>query len=209
MSEPVYSSHRPHPWHGLEPGERAPDQVTVFVEMTPVDLVKYELDKSTGFLCVDRPQRTTSRLPCLYGFIPQTYCAEAVAGLSPESLRGDGDPLDICVLSERSVTRAEITLNARVLGGLQMIDGGEADDKIIAVLVGDLVWGQARELSDLPDITIERLQHYFLTYKMAPDTDHHVSRCEPYGKQHAFDVINASLADYESHFGAPSLRRDS
>ena len=82
--------------------------------------------------------------------------------------RGDGDPLDICVLSERAITRNEIIVRCRVIGGLQMIDRGEADDKIIAVLENDYVWGEARDLSDVPAVLIERLQHYFLTYKMVP-----------------------------------------
>lgn len=202
MSElPKFAYHRPHPWHGLTPGRATPEQISVFVEMTPFDHVKYELDKTTGFLCVDRPQRTTSHLPCLYGFMPQTYCAEKVAALSPRSRVGDHDPLDICVLSERPVNRAEITLNARVVGGLQMVDGGEADDKIVAVLDGDHVHGQARDLSDLPDIEIERIRHYFLTYKMAPGVDHGVTGVEPYGRDHAFEVVRAAQLDYKQHFG--------
>lgn len=202
MSDDVrYVPHRPHPWHGLSPGEGAPDSVTVFVEMTPLDHVKYELDKHTGFLRVDRPQRNTSHLPCLYGFVPQTFCAEQVCALSPESARGDHDPLDICVLSERSITRAEITLTARVLGGLQMVDAGEADDKIIAVLEGDHVYGNAKDISDLPPISVERLRHYFFTYKLAPNVEDRVTRVEPYGREHALKVINAAREDYRTHFG--------
>lgn len=198
----TYAYHRPHPWHGLRPGNNAPKSITVFVEMTPFDHVKYELDKATGFLCVDRPQRTTSHLPCLYGFMPQTYCAESVARLSPMSRRGDHDPLDVCVVSERTVDRSEITLKARVVGGLQMIDGDEADDKIIAILEGDHVLGDVSDVSELPSIMVERIRHYFLTYKMAPDQESGVSRVEPYGRDHAFRVIEASMADYKRHFGA-------
>lgn len=202
MSEHIrYARHRPHPWHGLSPGDEAPECVTVFVEMTPLDHVKYELDKRTGFLRVDRPQRNTSHLPALYGFMPQTFCAERVHALSPEAKRGDHDPLDVCVLSERSITRAEITLNARVVGGLQMIDAGEADDKIIAVLEGDHVYSAARDIADLPPITVERLRHYFLTYKLAPNVDDRVTHVEPYGREHALKVIEAAMADYKTHFG--------
>ena len=200
-SDVRYVPHRPHPWHGLGPGENAPHSITVFIEMTQLDHVKYELDKHTGFLHVDRPQRTTSHLPCLYGFMPQTYCAERVCELSPLSECGDHDPLDICVLSERSITRAEITLSARVLGGLQMVDADEADDKIIAVLEGDHVYGSANDISDLPPITVERLRHYFFTYKLAPDVKEQVRHVEPYGREHALKVIEAARQDYITHFG--------
>ena len=196
-----FSDHRPHPWHGLTPGEHAPAHVNVFVEMTPFDHVKYEIDKSTGFIHVDRPQRTTAQMPCLYGFIPQTYCDERVSALSPRSTRGDGDPLDICVVSERPISRAEITLNAWVVGGLQMVDGGEADDKIVAILDGDFVHGHIRDLHDLPTITIERIRHYFLTYKMKPGQTQPVTGVEPYGREHALKVIEASIDDYKEHFG--------
>ena len=95
-------------------------------------MIKYELDKPTGYIKVDRPQQTSSSPPTLYGFIPRTYCAERVADLCPSAVRGDGDPLDICVISERAIDRADITMTATVVGGLQMLDGDEADDKIIA-----------------------------------------------------------------------------
>src|SRR6188768_1376652 len=160
---------RPHPWHGLTAGDDAPRVVNVFVEITTFDLIKYEVDKATGYLKVDRPQRTSSQPPALYGFVPQTYCAEQVTRLSPVSAKGDGDPLDICVLSERPITKSEILVAARVIGGLQLIDRGEADDKIIAVLQGDYVWGEAQELKELPSVLIERLQHYFATYKLVPN----------------------------------------
>jgi len=128
---------RPHPWHGLEVGEDQPRIVNAYIEMTPADAVKYEVDKTTGYLRVDRPQLTSSMTPTLYGFIPQTYCATRVNALSPKSKKGDGDPLDICVITERPINRGEVILRARVVGGIQMVDNGEADDKIIAVLDND------------------------------------------------------------------------
>src|SRR5438094_10322653 len=120
----TFSRFRPHPWHGLSAGEGAPRVVTAYIEITPFDLVKYEVDKASGYLKVDRPQRTSSQPPALYGFIPQTYCAANVAKLA-EVQRGDGDPLDICVLSERPIAKSEIVIPARVIGGLQMIDRAE------------------------------------------------------------------------------------
>ncbi len=193
---------RPHPWHGLDTGPDAPDVVTAFIEISPFDFVKYEVEKRTGYLKVDRPQRGSSSPPTLYGLIPKTFCAERVAALSPEVTVADGDPLDICVISERAIDRSEIMLNARVIGGLRMIDNGEADDKIIAVLVGDAVHNEARDVSDIPAAIIARLEHYFLTYKYVPGEDTRVEIPEIYGREHALEVVNAAVADYEDHYGS-------
>ena len=144
---------------------QSPEVVNAYIEITPFDSVKYEVDKATGYLRVDRPQRTSSLPPTLYGFIPRTFCGKRVAHLSPKSKTGDGDPLDICVISERPINKGEIILRAKVVGGLQMVDHDEADDKIIAVLENDNIWGAAQRLSDLPEIMVERLRHYFSTYK--------------------------------------------
>jgi inorganic pyrophosphatase len=192
---------RPHPWHGLEPGEAPPELVTAFIEITPRDVVKYEVHKETGYVKVDRPQRFSSSPPTLYGFIPRTYCGERVAALSPGCERADGDPLDICVISERPIDRAEILVDARVVGGLRMVDGGEADDKVLAVLVNDPVWGGARDLHDVPAALVERLVHYFLTYKQVPGQGNPVRIDPPYGRDAAFAVIRASMQDYEESFG--------
>lgn len=194
---------RRHPWHGLHTrAEDSPeDIVQVFVEMTPSDVVKYELDKNSGFMMVDRPQRTTSSPPALYGFIPRTYCAEEVAKRCPDVDEADGDPLDICVYSERLITRADILLNARVVGGIQMIDDGEADDKIVAVLEGDNIWGDVQDITDLPPIKIERLQHYFSTYKMVPGKDIDIKVDFVYGREEALKVIAAAQKDYDNHYG--------
>ncbi len=199
----VYNRWRRHPWHGLHArSDNAPeDVVQVYVEMTPDDVVKYELDKGSGFLMVDRPQRTSSRLPALYGFIPRTYCAEEVAKRCPDAEVADGDPLDICVFSERHITRADIILNARVVGGIQMIDSGEADDKIVAVLAGDNIWGDVHDIEDLPNINAERLQHYFSTYKLVPGKEVDIKVDFIYGREEALKVIEASEKDYWNHYG--------
>lgn len=194
---------RPHPWHGLSAGKRAPDVVQAFIELTTFDSVKFEVDKETGYLRVDRPQKTSSQPPALYGFIPRTLCAGRVSALSPKATVGDGDPMDICVISERPIDRSEIVLNAVVLGGLQMVDGGEADDKIVAVLENDPVYGGAKDLGELPPILIDRLRHYFLTYKRLDPVSDAVSVeiTEVFGREHARRVIQASLADYDEEFG--------
>ena len=197
-----YHGWRPHPWHGLAPGKAPPLQVRAFIEITPFDLVKYEVDKETGYTIVDRPQRTSAQPPALYGFIPRTYCAERVCALTPEAKVADGDPLDICVISERRIDRGGILIDARVIGGIQMLDGGEADDKIIAVLSNDYIWSGANEIGDLPDVLIQRLKHYFSTYKMTDEMDSSIRITGTYGPGQAARVIEAAMADYEQHFGA-------
>lgn len=192
---------RPHPWHGLKPGPEPPSTVHAYIELTPFDLVKYEVDKETGYLRVDRPQRTSSRPPALYGFIPRTYCGEKVGALMDGAKRGDGDPLDVCVVSERPISRAEVILNARVVGGLPMVDAGEADDKIVAILENDNMWTGVDDIDQLPPVLVERLRHYFSTYKLAPGGDSNVSIGEIYGREHAENVIRAAIADYEETFG--------
>lgn len=198
---PPFYRWRPHPWHGLEVGKNPPHIVHAYIEITPFDLIKYEVDKTTGYLRVDRPQRTSSTPPALYGFIPRTYCDRHVAALSSKAERGDGDPLDICVLSERPINRSEVILNARVVGGLDVNDGGEADDKIIAVLENDNVWGKAESINDVPPILIERLRHYFSTYKLVPGqpSELHVERL--YDRDHALAVIEAAMRDYQEEYG--------
>ena len=193
---PRFSEWRPHPWHGLSVGREPPFHVNAWIEITPFDLIKYEVDKESGYLRVDRPQRTSSQAPALYGFIPRTYCGAKVAALCPGAARGDGDPLDICVISERPIARAEIIVPARVVGGLQLVDRGEADDKIIAILEKDLVWGGVDDVAGLPPILVERLRHYFETYKLVPGEPPQIRVQEIYGKAHAAKVIGASVADY-------------
>lgn len=199
MNPPTASSWRPHPWHGLSAGPNPPSELTAFIEITPFDLVKYEIDKTSGYLRVDRAQRTSSLPPALYGFVPRTYAGARVAALMPGTTGGDLDPLDICVLSERPITSRDILLKARVIGGLSMLDGGEADDKIVAVLNGDFVWGEVEDLEQLPPVLVERLRHYFATYKLVPGAAPNM--LVPYGKEHALAVVQAAIEDYEDVYG--------
>lgn len=193
---------RPHPWHGLEVGPDPPHVVTAYIEITPFDSVKYELDKTSGYVRVDRPQRSSAQPPTLYGFVPRTFCGERVAALAPGDVRrADGDPLDICVVSERPITRADILLTARVVGGLAMIDGGEADDKLVAVLQNDHFWGAAVDIDGLPPALVERLTHYFATYKLVPGAASTAEIARVYDCAHAAQVVEAAMADYEEHFG--------
>ena len=201
-----------HPWHGVSAGPDAPEEVTVYVEIVPADAVKYELDKESGHLRLDRPHRFSSLCPTLYGFIPQTYCAEETARRASDrtglqGIAGDGDPLDICVLTEKAFSHGDFLLRARPIGGLTMIDRDEADDKIIAVLIDDVVYGKLRDLSEAPGGLIDRIRHYFLTYRQFPEeSPRKVEIPDSYGRQEALEVIRASQEDYRSDFGAPEKR---
>jgi inorganic pyrophosphatase len=195
--------YKAHPWHGISAGEKAPEIVTAFIEIVPADTVKYEIDKETGYLKVDRPQKFSNAIPTLYGFIPQTYCGESVATFSRDNSggaivnKGDEDPLDICVLSERTVSHGNIILPAIPVGGFRMIDHGEADDKIIAVMKGDEFYMQWSDVIDCPDSYINRLKHYFLTYKHLPGEHYSCEITHVYGRDEAHEVIRRSMKDYE------------
>ncbi|MEX0967625.1 MAG: inorganic pyrophosphatase [Bacteroidia bacterium] len=199
--------YKSHPWHGIDIGNDAPHIVTSFIEVTPSDTVKYEIDKVSGYMKVDRPQKFSNIVPALYGFIPQTYCDEKVAEYcriktQRNNIIGDKDPLDICVLTERMVNRGDILIPARPIGGFRMIDNGEADDKIIAVLKGDEVYQNWQDIDDVPVSIVARLKHYFLTYKEMPGQDLH--RCEithVYGREEAVEVIRRSQRDYKLKYG--------
>lgn len=200
--------YKSHPWHGVHIGDDAPEELRAFIEVVPSDTVKYEVDKETGYLMIDRPQQFSNIMPALYGFVPRTYCAEKVAAYCNDKtgrtdIVGDGDPLDICVLTEREVTHGDIIVNAIPIGGMRMIDDDEADDKIVAVLKDDLFYGNYRDIKDVPKKVIERLRHYFLTYKAIPGAPNqkHVEITDVYGAEEAKRVIELSMEDYQSNFG--------
>jgi inorganic pyrophosphatase len=196
-----------HPWHGLTAGNDAPETVNAFIEIVPTDAVKYELDKESGHLHVDRPQRFSSMCPSLYGFIPQTFCGDEVAkfcaqraGLS--DIKGDGDPMDICVLTEKTFAQGNFFLNAKPIGGLRMIDGEQADDKIISILDSDLAYGHIRNIAECPKALVDRLKHYFLSYKQLPgEAPRRVEIVDVYDRAEALEVIQRSLIDYRNKFG--------
>ncbi|MCH2233224.1 MAG: inorganic pyrophosphatase [Crocinitomicaceae bacterium] len=198
-----------HPWHGIEIGEKSPEVITSYIEINPNDQIKYELDKDSGLIIVDRPQKYSNIVPALYGFVPQTYCDKLVAeycmeksGLS--NIEGDGDPLDIIVLTERNITRGNILVDAIPVGGFRMIDGGEADDKIIAVLKGDQAYGNITDIDQVPSMVLDRVKHFFLTYKENPNkdgSDKEVEITHTYNKAEAHEVIRRSFDDYVNIYG--------
>ncbi|MEW6433741.1 MAG: inorganic pyrophosphatase [Myxococcota bacterium] len=196
-----------HPWHGVTPGEKAPECCACYIEMVPTDAVKYEVDKSTGILRLDRPQRYSNQPPSLYGFIPRTFCDTRVGErcarrLGRSGIVGDGDPIDVCVLTEKPIQHGAILVEARPIGGLRMIDGNQADDKIIAVLKDDSVYGEWKSIQDIPESLLDRLRHYFLTYKQMPDTPTPpVEIAEIYDRDEAYETIKASMEDYRAKYG--------
>jgi inorganic pyrophosphatase len=209
--DPEDRAFRAHPWHGVSVGKDAPRVVTTYIEIVPTDTVKYEMDKLTGILRMDRPQQYSNVCPSLYGFIPRTLCAERVGALCSErtgrpGILGDGDPMDVCVLTEKEISHGDILVQAIPIGGLRMIDGKEADDKIIAVLSGDAVFGSFKDIAQCPAPLVDRLRHYFLTYKQGPDrAAHTVEITHVYGRDEAHHVIRTSAEDYEAHLAAGTL----
>ncbi len=192
-----------HPWHGLSLGDKSPKSVNCYIEMVPTDTVKYELDKITGLLKVDRPQKYSSLCPSLYGLLPQTYSGDKVAKFCADktgrkNLIGDGDPLDICILTQNVIAHGDIIVRAIPIGGFRLLDGDEVDDKIIGVMVDDLVYGNINNIHDCPQSLIEQLRHYFLTYKDSPDRKNaKVEIVATYGREEAQEIINLGALDYK------------
>lgn len=197
--------YKSHPWHGVEVGDEAPRMITCFIEMVSTDTVKYEVDKVSGYLRIDRPQKYSSTVPALYGFIPQSFSGKSVAAFCAEKtgrkdIKGDGDPIDICVLTEKTITHGDILVRAIPIGGFRMIDGNQSDDKIIAVLRNDAVYGKINDISEASEIIIERLKHYFLTYKDLPGEERDVEITHTFGVDEAHEVIERSMDDYRQRF---------
>lgn len=118
-----------HPWHGIGQPADFPTSVNAFIEIVPGDTVKFEIDKVSGYLKIDRPQKYSNYIPALYGFIPKTYCGNRVAlhALSQmqgkqELMSGDKDPLDICVITERQINSGNIIATCMPIGGFRLID---------------------------------------------------------------------------------------
>ena len=197
--------YKSHPWHGIEIGNKAPEVVTTFIEMVPRDTVKYEIDKISGYLKIDRPQKYSNIIPALYGFIPQTFCSDSVGEYCMEKterkdIKGDGDPLDICILTEHEIVHGNIIVEAKPIGGFRMIDNNSADDKIVAVLNDDAVYAKYDDISQIPETVIKRLEHYFLTYKDMPESKRESEITHIYGKKEAHEVIHRSVNDYKHKF---------
>lgn len=202
INAPFPMLYRAHPWH-IPMGEKAPEVVNCFVEMVPTDTVKYEIDKDSGILKLDRPHKYSSRCPTLYGFIPRTYAGVRVADYTGQKMAGrkivgDGDAIDVCILTESAIPHGDIIVRAIPIGGFCLLDGNEADDKIVAVLEGDFIYGNMRDISECSEKVVERLRHYFLTYKDAPERGAHskIQIDHIYGREEALEVIRRGYQDY-------------
>jgi inorganic pyrophosphatase len=202
----MFRQYKAHPWHGVSIGTAYPEIVTAFIEIVPTDTVKYEVDKDSGYLSIDRPQKYSNVIPALYGFLPQTYSGQKVAELSNKSLGrtdivGDGDPVDICILTEKDIVHGDLLVKCRPIGGFRLLDSDEADDKIIAVLYNDAIYGGYKNISDVPIRVIERLKHYFTTYKDIPGSDKRKTELASiYDADIAREVILRAIDDYKENF---------
>lgn len=174
-----------HPWHGAHYGDKAPEQVNVIIEISQGSKCKYEVDKTTGLLKLDRVIYSSFHYPVNYGFIPQT-------------LGEDHDPLDILVLCSEEL-RPLCLVNATVIGNMQMIDNGEEDDKIIAVATHDPTVNHMKTIHDLPPFFINVLKNYFEQYKVLEEKVVLIDEFQE--KEVATRIINESIERYKQEFG--------
>jgi len=173
-----------HPWHGVEPGENAPRVVTAVIEIPQGSRCKFEIDKPTGLLKLDRVIFSSFYYPCNYGFIPQTY-------------GDDKDPLDILVIS--TLPMVPLTLmEAKVVGVMQMIDGGDGDDKIIAVAANDPGVNHYNNIEELPKHFFDELRHFFEEYKKLENKS---VKVEEFGdKSTALKIVQDAINSYKENY---------
>lgn len=179
-----------HPWHDLSPGPDAPLEFTSVIEIPGGSSVKYELDKPSGLLKLDRILYSAVHYPASYGFIPQSY-------------GDDDDPLDVLVLCRHPV--APLTLvRSRAIGVMQMIDGGKPDEKILAVAVDDPEYNSYREAAELPAHRLAMLQRFFLDYKILENKHVEVEDFQPTAT--ALPIIERALARYREERAAGTMK---
>jgi inorganic pyrophosphatase len=171
-----------NPWHSVSYGTNVPDVVNAVIEIPKGSRAKYELDKETGLLKLDRVLYSSVYYPANYGFIPRTYC-------------DDNDPLDILVLSQIEM-QPLCLVEAKIIGVMRMLDQGEADDKLIAVCAQDMSVNHIRDISELPPHFIEELRHFFEEYKKL---EQKVVKIEEFqGERLAKKILGHAIKDYEA-----------
>lgn len=173
-----------NPWHHVSPGNKLPDIVNGIIEIPKGTRAKYELDKDSGLLKLDRVLYTSVYYPANYGFIPQTYC-------------DDNDPLDILILSQIDIVPLCI-VPAKVIGVMRMLDNGEADDKIIAVAIGDPSVSHINDISELPQHFISEMRNFFEDYKKLEHKTVVVE--EFFDRNTAIEILQDSFKLYEQRF---------
>lgn len=177
-----------HPWHGATAGTDTPNKVNAIIEISKGSKCKYEIDKATGLLKLDRVIYSSFHYPMNYGFIPQT-------------LGEDNDPLDILVLCSESI-QPLCLVKATVIGNMQMIDNGEKDDKIIAVATHDPSVNHVKDVETLSNHFIATLQNFFEQYKVLEKKKVIIDQFQP--REKAYEVINDSIALYNQKYGTTS-----
>jgi inorganic pyrophosphatase len=170
-----------NPWHDVSPGRDVPEFVNGIIEIPKETRAKYELDKESGLLKLDRVLYASNYYPANYGFIPQSYC-------------DDGDPLDILVLSQVNIFPLCI-VRAKVIGVMRMLDGGEKDDKIIAVAANDMSVNYIADADGLPPHFTRELRAFFEDYKRLENKTVVVEEFQP--KAVAFEIVRQSFRDYQ------------
>lgn len=173
-----------HPWHDVSIGVNSPDKVIGVIEIPKNCRAKYELDKDSGMLILDRVLYSSINYPANYGFIPQTYC-------------DDGDPLDILVISQIDIVPMCL-VESKVIGVMRMLDGGEMDDKIIAVAANDMSVNYMNDISELPPHLTKELRSFFEDYKKLEKKSVVVEEFQ--GRKTAIEVIKQSIIDYQDKF---------
>jgi inorganic pyrophosphatase len=173
-----------NPWHSVSPGSEVPNVVNAIIEIPKGCRAKYELDKESGLLKLDRVLYSSVYYPANYGFIPQSYC-------------DDHDPLDILVISQIECVPMCI-IDAKIIGVMQMIDGGEADDKIIAVAANDMSVNYINDITELPPHFIDEMRHFFEEYKKLEKKTVVVEEFQ--NKEKAKQIILQSFEDYKKIF---------
>lgn len=173
-----------HPWHGASYGNEAPKAVRALIEISQGSRTKYEIDKETGLLMLDRVIYSSFHYPVNYGFIPQT-------------LGWDGDPLDILVLCSQSI-QPLCLVEATVIGNMQMVDSGEYDDKIIAVATKDPSVNHIQSMDELPKHFISELRNYFEQYKVLESKQVQIENFQ--AKDDAYRIINEAIAHYKTQY---------